>query len=298
MGTRTGHLVIVGGHEEREGHKAVLRRFVDLAGPGRASRGPVHVLTAATEAPDEVWRTYAQAFRSLGVSGVKHLQVDYREQANDPAVWEPVAEASGVFITGGSQKKLIALLGGTRLCDTLRHAYMRRGTCIAGTSAGASALSEHMLSEAAAEDHPLSADVRLVTGLGFLLNAVIDQHFSQRGRLPRLLSVVAHNPKLFGVGIDEDTALVIARGQGIEVLGSGAVTVVDGRDMRTRLVGEPDREVFRATDVRLHVLPAGDRIRCGEDTQGAEVAGYPPSLQSLVTLLCGDDAVDTQFRHA
>jgi len=296
MGKKTtGHLVIVGGHEDRKGDMPVLKRFVELAPPGK---GPVYVLTAATEEPEAAWETYQDAFGELGVKDLRPLHVGQREQANDRALWEPLAEARAVFMTGGDQKKLISVLGGTQLCDTLRRIYIERGVCIGGTSAGASALSEHMLAEVGEDDNPLTSDVRLAAGLGFVLNAVIDQHFSQRGRLVRLLAIVAHNPKLMGVGIDENTGLIIKRGRGLEVVGEGAVTLVDGRDMRTRLVRSGDREVFRASDVHVHLLPAGDALDLSGDKAdiAAEEAGYSPGLVRLLKVLVGEDAVDTQFR--
>lgn len=296
MKSSHGHLVIVGGHEDREGDKPVLQRFVELL-PSRD--GPVYVLTAATEEPEQAWQQYEEAFGDLGVKDLRPLHVGEREHANDRALWEPVRDARGIFMTGGDQKKLISVLGGTRLCDVLRHVYIQQAACVGGTSAGASAFSEHMLSEVGEDDNPLTSEVRLTAGLGFVLNAIIDQHFSQRGRLVRLLAAVAHNPKLCGVGIDEDTGLVISRGKGIEVIGTGAVTLVDGREMRTRIVESADREVFRVSDVGLHMLPAGDRLDWSpepQDESRAEEAGYSRGLQSLVKILVGEDAVDTQFR--
>lgn len=292
---KPGHLVIVGGAEDRLGEKLILERFVQLlpAGPG-----PLLVLTAATEEPEELWKVYRRGFHDLGVRHCEPLHLEQREQANDEKVHRLVRGARGVFMTGGDQKKLLALVGGTRLCEAMRQAYIESSACIAGTSAGASALSEHMLGHIPSGQSPATADVSLAVGLGFVLNAVIDQHFSERGRLARLLAVVAHNPKLVGVGIDEDTALVISRGRGIEVIGAGAVTLVDGHDMRTRLVGEGERQVFQATDVRLHMLPAGGgAIRAHDGAQQGDAQGdVSPHVRALVQVLAGRDAVDIQFR--
>jgi cyanophycinase len=290
-----GHLVIVGGAEDRQGDMPVLERFVQLLPKGK---GPVLVLTAATEQPDEMWKIYRRGFHEIGVKEVEPLHVDERGQANDPQLYEKVCQARGVFMTGGDQKKLLSLISGTRVCEAMRQSYIERGICIGGTSAGASAMSEHMLGHMASGESPITTDVSLVVGLGFVLNAVIDQHFSERGRLSRLLAVVAHNPKLIGVGIDENTALVVSRGRGIEVIGQGSVTLVDGREMRTRLVGEGDKQVFQATDVRVHLLPAGGGfIAAHPRTKAEEVEGdVSPHVQALVQLLAGKDAVDTQFR--
>ena len=292
---QSGHLVIVGGAEDRRDDMVVLQRFADLLPPGD---GPVLVLTSATDEPEEMFEVYRKGFRKLGVKGVQALHVDGREVANDPEVHQRALKARGIFMTGGDQTRLLAAVSGTRLCDAMRHVYIERGACIAGTSAGASALSEHMLGHMPGGQSPSSIDVSLNVGLGFVLNAVIDQHFSQRGRLSRLLAVVAHNPKLMGVGIDENTALVIARGRGIEVIGEGAVTLVDGREMRTSVVGEGDRQVFMATDVRLHFLPAGSGFLQAHPRGAAadDPGGLSPAVRVLVQLMAGLDAVDTQFR--
>jgi cyanophycinase len=289
-----GHLVIIGGAEDREdGDKPVLQRFVELV----PRRGPLYVLTAATEEPQRAWKTYQRSFKDLGVTHVEPLHVDRREEANDEALRQKVLQAGGVFMTGGDQVKLLSVLSGTQLCDAMRQAYIDHGACVGGTSAGASALSEHMLGRVPSGENPLATDVHLVVGLGFVLNAVIDQHFSERGRLSRLLAVVAHNPKLVGVGIDENTALVVGRGRGIEVIGAGAVTLVDGREMRTRLIGEGGEAVFQATDVRVHLLPAGSGF-VPVKARGAEgEADVSDNVRALVGLLAGADAVDTQFRH-
>lgn len=297
-GKSPGHLVIVGGHEQRTGEMTILERFVKLAADGDKGRGPVLVLTAATEKPEEMWQVYERGFRELGMQHCEPLHIDSREQANDPALKERLLNASGIFMTGGNQTKLMSLIGGTKLCDAMRMAYVERNACIAGTSAGASAFSEHMLSEAPSDESPLTADVRLVAGLGFLLNAVIDQHFSERGRFGRLLAAVAHNPKLVGVGIDENTALVVRRGHGIEIIGDGAVTLLDGRDMRTTVVdreGQPG--VFQASNVRVHLLPAGGGFITAEPDGAESQDDVPDTVRTLVKLIAAPDAVDTQFRH-
>jgi cyanophycinase len=288
-----GHLVIIGGAEQRDVGSPVLRRFVELASE---VDGPLMVLTAATQDPQKSWEKYRDGFRDLGARDVRHLEVFDRQQANDPALCGKVRGAAGIFMTGGDQAKLLAIAGGTVLCDEMRRAYVERGACIAGTSAGASAMSEHMLSSAESHRSPIDTHVELVAGLGFLTPALIDQHFSERGRLSRLLAGVAHNPKLIGVGIDENTALVVARGGGLEVIGEGAVTLVDGREMRTGVVSRgEDQQVFQATDVQLHLLPAGAGVI---DAKGDRIDGeMSVSLREVVNLLVSPDAVDRQWRQ-
>jgi cyanophycinase len=260
-----GHLVIIGGHEDRKHDMEILSRFVELAG-GREAK--IVVISAASSVADEMWQIYDKVFGELGVSKRFHLHLQSRQCANDEEIIKDIRDATGIFMTGGDQKRLLAIIGGTAL-DTEMHAALKlRGACIGGTSAGASAMSGHMLAQGRAELHPEKGSVSLGAGLGFLHRVVIDQHFSERQRLSRLLSVVAQNPYLQGIGIDEDTALVIERGVGIEVLGEGAVTIVDGRNMSTNIAEISNNETPELIDVRLHLLPAGSNYRLpreGED---------------------------------
>jgi cyanophycinase len=251
-----GHLVIIGGHEDRLHDMEILTRFVELAGGADAK---IVVISAASTVADEMWRIYDRAFGELGVANRVHLHLHSRHEANDDEHIQDLRDATGIFMTGGDQKRLLAIIGGTRLDAEMHVALKLRGACIGGTSAGASAMSGHMLAQGRAELHPEKGSVSLAAGLGFLHKVVVDQHFSERQRLSRLLSVVAQNPYLQGIGIDEDTALVIERGVGIEVLGEGAVTIVDGRNMSTNIAEISNNETPELIDVRLHLLPAGSK---------------------------------------
>jgi cyanophycinase len=259
-----GHLVIIGGHEDRKHGKEILTRFVELAG-GENAR--IVVITAASQIADEMWDQYDQAFGDLGVQQRFHLPLASRQDANDEEKVRMVAEADGIFMTGGDQKRLLAIIGGTALDAEMHTALKVRGACIGGTSAGASAMSGHMLAQGKTDLLPEKGAVSLAAGLGFLHRVVIDQHFSERQRLSRLLSVVAQNPYLQGIGIDEDTALVVERGRGIEVLGEGSVTVVDGRSMDTNMADIQERDTPELIDVRLHLLPAGSRYYLPTDDE-------------------------------
>jgi len=251
---KNGHLVIIGGHEDREHDMEILSRFVELSGGKDAN---IVVITAASTIPDDMWSIYDEAFGNLGVTRRSHVELTSRQQANSEECVRQVAEADGIFMTGGDQKRLLALLGGTALDAEMHIALKTRGATIGGTSAGASAMSGHMLAQGRVELHPEKGSVSLAAGLGLLQRVVIDQHFSERQRLSRLLTVVAQNPYLHGIGIDENTALVVERGVGIEVLGQGAVTIVDGRTMITNVADIKDRDTPELIDVRLHLLPAG-----------------------------------------
>jgi cyanophycinase len=277
-GTRQAHggsLLIIGGGEDREDDMQILERFVALSG-GPDKR--IVVLTTASRVPEKMWAIYDAAFGGMGVERRSEVEVTSRAEANDDAMAAEVAQADGIFITGGDQKRLLALIGGTKLDDAL-HAALARGACIAGTSAGASAMSAHMLADGKAELHPEKGAVSLGAGLGFVQRMVIDQHFSQRQRLARLLTVVAQNPYLLGVGIDEDTALLIEAGGGIEIVGAGAVTVIDGRHMVSNVADIRNRTVPEIVDVRLHLLPAGSRYGASGD------AATPAALADFLKIV-------------
>ena len=278
---RNGHLVIIGGSEDRKRDMPILSRFVELAG-GQGAR--IVVITAASQIADEMWHIYDEAFGALGVTHRSHLEITSREDANNDDFVRQVAEADGIFMTGGDQKRLLALIGGTAMDAEMHTALKVRGATIGGTSAGASAMSGHMLAQGRTDLLPEKGSVSLGAGLGFLHRVVVDQHFSERQRLSRLLSIVAQNPYLQGIGIDEDTALVIERGVGIEVLGEGAVTVVDGRSMSTNVAEIKDRATPELIDVRLHLLPAGAKysLPIGDEPVGKRI---PASLLDFLQIV-------------
>ncbi|HEX8606616.1 MAG TPA: cyanophycinase [Pseudoduganella sp.] len=249
-----GHLVIVGGHEDHENSKEILSRFVQLSGGNTAT---IAVITAASRVPDKMWERYDVVFRDLGVRDVIRVDLPDRATANDPALAARVRQCQGIWMTGGDQKRLLAMIGGTLLDEAMHGALKEAGACIGGTSAGASAMCGHMLSDGKADLLPEKGSVNLGAGLGFVQRVVIDQHFSERHRLARLLTIVAQNPYLLGIGIDEDTALVVERGVGIEVIGAGSVTVVDGRTMISNVADISTGGTPQLIDVRLHLLPAG-----------------------------------------
>jgi len=253
-----GNLVIIGGHEDKQRDMAILKRFVELSGGVDAK---IVVISAASTVAEQMWETYDKAFADLGVQRHVHLHLESRQDANNEEHIRDVLDADGIFMTGGDQKRLLAIIGGTALDAEMHAALKLRGACIGGTSAGASAMSGHMLATGRVELHPEKGSVSLGAGLGFLHKVVVDQHFSERQRLSRLLSVVAQNPYLQGIGIDEDTALVVERGVGIEVLGEGAVTIVDGRTMESNLAEIANNETPELIDVRLHLLPAGSKYQ-------------------------------------
>lgn len=286
MQPRTGSLYLIGGAEDRGDQKRVLGRLLEVAGGPRAR---IVLITSASRHQDEMRDAYRQAFGALGANDCTALVIERREEADAPAHAEAILRAELVFMTGGDQKRLMALVGGTRVEQAIHLALRERGACIAGTSAGAAAMSEHMLSEGP-DDTPARKDsVHLSAGLGLLQRLVVDQHFSERQRLGRLLSIVAKNPQLLGVGIDENTALHIEPGQGLEVVGRGAVTLVDGREIRSNQLQLQPQDAMELADARLHLLPAGAHYRVGTDhnARAATTTGHevPPALHEMVAMV-------------
>jgi cyanophycinase len=255
---RAGPIFVIGGREDLEGECEILAEFV-----ARAPRGPIVVATLASEVPDELFTRYERVFRDkLGVKEVVHLTVDSREgvvDGNAREHEEVVRRATGVFFTGGSQIRVTTMLGGTPLCEKIRELHARGGA-IAGTSAGASVLSSTMLvSGPSAASRTVGDALRMAPGLGLLPDLIIDQHFAERGRLGRLTAAVAQNPALLGVGLDEDTAIVLERPNCFSVLGRGAVYVVDGTHItRTNVIEDREDETLSVHGVRLHILNAGE----------------------------------------
>ena len=251
---RAGAVIAIGGAEDKLRDRVILERFVQLAGGTKAR---IVVLSTASSLGDEATELYAALFGREGATHVTGIRPVSREEANDPAVARAVEAATGVFMTGGNQLRLASVVGGTRLGEALVDAH-RRGAVIGGTSAGASAMSTHMVAFGTAGATPKHRMVQLASGLGLVPGLVIDQHFEQRNRLGRLLAAVAQSPGLLGVGIDEDTAIVIDDGI-LEVLGKGAATIVDGSNVVTDAFVTKGHRPMMVSGAVLHSLPSGWR---------------------------------------
>ena len=253
------------------------------------SGGPdakIIVISAASSVPKEMWASYDEAFGALSVESRHHVLITSREIANDPEVAAQLGDAGGIFMTGGDQKRLLANISGTAFERSLHHGYKVRGACIGGTSAGASAMSGHMLAEGAAGLIPEKSTINLGAGLGLVNGIVVDQHLSERLQLARLLTVVAQNPYLQGIGIDENTGLVVERGVGIEVIGQGAVTIVDGRSMHSDMADAEEGACPQLINVRLHLLPSSSRYTVPEvDGESDNGTGAPAPLHDLLRTL-------------
>ena len=255
-----GVLMAIGGAEDKLGDKAVLARFVELAG-GSSAR--VLIVSTASSLSDEISDLYRTVFAGLGVAEIEAVRPRTREQAEQPAAAAAVERASGVFLTGGNQLRLAMVVGGTAMGRALTKAYAG-GAVVAGTSAGASALAEHMVSFGRPGETPRQRMGQLSNGLGLLPGVVIDQHFGQRNRIGRLLAMVAQSPALLGVGIDEDTAAVIGGDGVLLVIGRGAVTVVDGSNVVSDAYEVHQHRPVLVSGAVLHALPPGSRFDLAE----------------------------------
>lgn len=251
-----GQLVIIGGAEDKEGDCIILREFVRRAGGVNAR---IVVMTVATSLPEEVGRTYTEVFGRLGVDDVQIVDTANREDGSDPRALEAVEQSTGVFFTGGDQSRITSQLKDTPL-DLAIHRRYAEGIVVAGTSAGAAMMPDVMIVEGESETNPRLEAVEMGPGMGFLPGVVIDQHFLQRGRLGRLLSAVTQQPVVLGFGIDENTAVAVSNNQ-FEVIGEGAVTVVDLTELTHTNLGQILKdEDLAICGAKLHILPHGYRF--------------------------------------
>ena len=249
-----GTLIIIGGHEDKQGEALILRAVAE-----RVAGGKLLVATLASEEPEAMFRDYQRAFSRLGVKRIEHLDVSNREELLRKPPLEILNGASVVFFTGGGQLRITTHFGGTELCEQIQQFYQEGGT-IAGTSAGASVMSDTMLVSGDADSsHRVGSNLLMAPGLGYLKDVIIDQHFAERGRIGRLLGAVAQNPRLLGIGLDENTAIIVEQEKRFRVLGAGAAYVVDGRGVTcTNLTEEEKDRTMSIFNVRLHLLSQGD----------------------------------------
>ncbi|MFC7669746.1 cyanophycinase [Hymenobacter humi] len=210
--------------------------------------------------PEEAAREYVELFTGLGVKHVEVLDVQNREQANSPEVLALLDRASGVMFTGGDQLRLTALLGGTQFLLRLRERYEREPFVIAGTSAGAAAMSTAMIYQGRNDAGFRKDEIHLSAGLRLLPDTAIDTHFVTRGRIVRMAQIIAANPGCLGIGLEEDTAVLVTAGRDFEVLGNGIVVLVDGLNCTGNTLPQvKPGEVFSIRDLRVHLLSRGER---------------------------------------
>ena len=249
-----GFIIPSGGAEEKISGRTILRRFVELCGGGQAR---IAIIPTASSLANTSTR-YEEIFTDLGVGHVVSLPFEERADCERADWLGELEQAHGVFMTGGNQLRLSTTLGGTSVAELLRERNQNGGLHVAGTSAGASFMAEHMIAYGDEGSTPRGDMVTLVPGLGLTRNIIVDQHFRQRDRLGRLLTAIAYNPRPIGVGLDEDTAAFIAPDNSLEVVGTGAITIVDPSEMDfSSMASVESRDPVCLINIRLHVLVQG-----------------------------------------
>jgi cyanophycinase len=251
-----GYIIPIGGAEERLHNPEILDRFVEICG-GKSSR--ISIIPTASELED-TGRNYEKLFRRLGVRHAMVLPFATRDDCQSSEYLDYIDKSDGVFMTGGNQLRLSTTLGGTEVAQRIR----RRNACgmhVAGTSAGAAFMPEHMIAGGSEGSTPSPDMVTMAPGLGLTNKFIIDQHFRQRDRLGRLLTALAYNPFAVGIGLDEDTAAFIRPGDDLEVVGSGGITVIDPTDLSYSSMDRARRgEPVSLIGVKLHILISGGRF--------------------------------------
>lgn len=250
-----GHLLVIGGAEDKYNERRILRKFLELAGGEKAE---VLIVPVASDYPEFAADVYTQAFRNLGVANPRVLRATSRQDVFQADPEELLNGVTGVFITGGDQMRLVSLLGGTKFAEKLRKLVRETDIVLAGTSAGAAGMSTSMIVRGESTSHPQKGSVKLSPGLGFLKNIIIDQHFTERGRISRLITAVSYNPYNLGIGIDENTAIILDGKGVLRVFGQGSATIVDGSRISYNEIAEvSENETFSVCGIQMHILRDG-----------------------------------------
>jgi cyanophycinase len=210
--------------------EGIMKRILTESKNGKNS--VIEVITTASKIPNEVGPEYARAFHFLGAENVTTLNIEKREEANSDEIVARLAKADAVMFTGGDQLRLSTILGGTKFHDLMIEKYQNDHFVIAGSSAGAAAASSTMIYQGSSSEALLKGEIKITQGLGFIDDVIIDTHFVHRGRIGRLFQAVVSNPRVLGIGLGEDTGLLIKNGTQMEAIGSGLVILVDGRNIK------------------------------------------------------------------
>jgi cyanophycinase len=248
-------LVAIGGNEDKENDLNILKNTISLT---NKKEPYIEVITTASNMPEETGACYTAAFEKIGENNVKIMDIRTREQAKNPEYSKRLKNADIIFFTGGDQLKITSILGGTPVLENIKSRYFHEKCIIAGTSAGASAMSETMIYEWENSEALHKGKVQLTSGIGLVKNVVIDSHFIKRGRFSRLMDIVTTNPGNIGLGLGEDTGVVIRQGHILESIGNGLTVIFDGRHIKyTNISDIQIGEAIAVENVCVHTLVKG-----------------------------------------
>jgi cyanophycinase len=269
-----GTLMIIGGGEDKgseETHPDIERANKDfepfeilknLLPSKKSKQFTIEIITAATEIPEDYVKDYMKAFKKIDGATVKSMSIVNNAQAKKPAFLERIKKAHCVFFTGGDQFRLTSIIGGTSLHELILDRYLNeKDFVVAGTSAGAMAMATLMISEGQVQEAMLKGGVKISSGLGFIDHCIIDTHFVKRGRCSRLTHAILMNPSCIGIGLGEDTALLIRKGNEALCIGSGMVVIIDGKDIgHTNIAFVEENEPICVENLRMHMLVRQNKI--------------------------------------
>ena len=266
-----GKLIVIGGAEDKgtdleKGEVfrsnlnffelGILRRIVEEAG-GTEAR--LEVITTASTIPYEVGENYLNAFGKIGCTDIGVIHIRNREDALNEDYIQRISTCAGVMFSGGNQLRLTAIFGGTKFLEIIKKRYRNENFLIAGTSAGAMAMSNTMIYEGNATRAHLKGEVKITTGLGFMDQVIFDSHFEKRGRFARLAQAVSANPSCIGIGLGEDTGMLIKQGNRMEAIGSGLVIIVDGHEIKhTNMADIPEGNPLSIENLKVHFCAKGN----------------------------------------
>jgi cyanophycinase len=249
----------------------ILSRIVREAGGHDAH---IEVITSASSIPDEIGTNYLEAFKKLGCNNVHVMNIRKREEADNPDNIERIRNCNGIMFSGGNQLRLSSIFGGTSILELIVERYFQEEHfIIAGTSAGAMAMSNTMIYQGNSSEALMKGEVKITTGLAFIKDVIIDSHFVTRGRFGRLTQAVAANPSCTGIGLGEDTGVLITEGRYMEAVGSGLVIIIDGHNIRHSNIADlKEGSPISIENLIVHVLAKGNCYDLRQRKFSAEVA--------------------------
>jgi cyanophycinase len=273
--TPKGKMLIIGGAEDKgEGEfcppikgKNVNFKHYEILGellpPEGSKEHRIEIITTASEIPEEMSKTYMNAYKRAGFQNIHHMSIQTKEEARSPAFLKRIEKTHVVLFSGGDQFRLSTILGGTEFTDIICRRYKEdKGFIVAGTSAGAMVMSKLMIFQGQSNEALLKGDVKITSGFGLIDNCIIDTHFVIRGRFGRLAQAIIMNPTCTGIGLGEDTALIIKKGNEAECRGSGMVTIIDGKEIgHTNLAYAAESAPISVENLKVHILASGDGYR-------------------------------------